>query len=150
MHLSTKALIFASAFGLSALAFSVSHLPKEVMFRSEESRTVSGGDVLNRIKLISDDARDIWMMNQSHDGGRSFERLAIVVEDSKATFYQLEPGALEWSQTPTQREFKVSCALCHSNGPRAVRPQDSPSWSESIRIALWNLKIKSYFLRIIN
>jgi hypothetical protein len=45
--------------------------------------------------------------------------------------------------------LKASCFLCHSNGPRAIRPNfDSKeikvSYWDQARIQLWNLKIKSY------
>jgi hypothetical protein len=119
-------------------------LPPEVMFRSEESKTVSGGPVFNRIRFIRDGASDIWMMNQSHDAGKTFERLAIKVTGKHAEFFQLDPGALDWNNSIGQREYRVSCALCHSNGPRAIRPAERLSVSETLRLSLWNLKIKMY------
>lgn len=139
--------------GCSLLATGCS-LPSDVMFRSAESHTATGGDVYNRVHFVRDGSRDVWMMNQSHDGGRTFERLAIVVDGKQASFYQLEAGALEWRATdgaagaPAQREYRVACALCHANGPRAIRPngtlEGDLTFAERLRVSLWNLRIKMY------
>jgi hypothetical protein len=128
-----------------------------ISFQSEESKTEKGGPVFNRIQLISRGERDVWMMQQSHHGitpnVKTWDRLAIVVDRTKfptqARFYQLKPGPLEWKPDIEKQEFRVSCFMCHSNGPRAIRPQwDSSdvrlSLQDKARILLWNLRIKSY------
>ncbi len=97
------------------------------------------------------------MMNQSHHGPQApaeqWDRLAIVVDKSTqsqtARFYQLQPGKLEWQENLPQTSFRVSCFMCHSNGPRALRPVDekgpaSLSWNDKAKIFWWNLKIKTY------
>lgn len=128
------------------------NLPSEISIRSEESFAADGGPVFNRIRLLIKGSREIWMMNQSHLGlalpKEKWDRLAIVVdrEAKTAQFFQFETGPLQWSEGLKQRDFRVSCALCHSNGPRAIRPApaDSRSIGEWMRVSLWNLKIKMY------
>lgn len=97
-------------------------------------------------------------MNQSHHGAKglgqnSWDRLAIVVDKTqnpkRAQFYQLEPGPLEWKDGLKEAPFKVSCFMCHSNGPRAIRPNyDSPlnptAFRERVKISYWNLRMKLY------
>ncbi|MCB9027127.1 MAG: hypothetical protein H6625_12460 [Bdellovibrionaceae bacterium] len=39
-----------------------------IFIESEESKTISGNPVFNKIKWISKKDKDIWMMNQSHHG----------------------------------------------------------------------------------
>ena len=121
-------------------------LPTEVTFRSLESRTIGDQPVVNQIRFARVGARDVWMMNQSHDGGSNFDRLAIVVENQRAEFFQLAPGPLVWSDDlrTQQREYQVSCALCHANGPRAIRVEGNVTLRERAQVAWWNLKIKMY------
>jgi hypothetical protein len=66
-----------------------------------------------------------------------------------ARFYQLEPGPLEWGDADIrQRPLRASCFTCHSNGPRAIRPNPNSAaaplarWDRA-RIALWNVRIKT-------
>ena len=97
------------------------------------------------------------MMNQSHHGSfvgsKSWDRLAIVVDKSHlpqtARFYQFESGPLEWRDDLTEKPYKVSCFMCHNNGPRVIRPNyDSPfnptSIKDRLKISYWNLRIKLY------
>ena len=92
-------------------------------------------------------------MNQSHFGlnaeKNKWERLAIVIEDKKASFYQIEPGPLEWSEDLIKKQvtYRATCFMCHNNGPRAIRPDYDKlniSWADRVKILFWNLKIKSY------
>jgi hypothetical protein len=146
----TFAVSLAATLNFSAV--SQMHLPREVQLRSEESFAADGGPVFNRIRFFEDATRDIWMMNQSHEGltlaTEKWDRLAIVVDRKLKTaqFFQLESGALDWSEGLKQRQFRVSCALCHSNGPRAIRPApaDARTFGDWLRVSLWNIKIKRY------
>lgn len=130
---------------------------RPIVFESEESKTEEGGPVFNRVHFISRRNQDIWMMQQSHSGRgvpfHTWDRVAIVVEKTKtpkqARFIQLEPGPLEWSETAKKREFRVSCFMCHANGPRAIRPDYGSknvkvSLGDSLRIKLLNLRINAY------
>lgn len=139
---------------------------QEIVIESQESKTTSGGSVFNKIKWFQFKDKDIWMMNQSHHGhhghhgsngsdtfNSSWDRLAIVVDKSvspkTARFYQFEPGPLEWKENLPQKSYKVSCFMCHSNGPRVIRPNfDSTfnltSMKDRLKIMVWNLRIKSY------
>ena len=123
-----------------------------IVFESFESKTVDDLPVYNQVKFTQDGEQDIWMMNQSHHGksASDWDRLAIVVDRSQfprtAKFYQLEPGPLQWSKGLKQIEFKVSCGVCHSNGPRAIRPAQGQelTWKQKAQIFAWNLRIKTY------
>ena len=124
-----------------------------ILIESFESKTKEDKPVFNKIKYIKDGERDIWMMNQSHSGltedQSQWERLAIVVENHEVSFYQIESGPLEWSEDLKNRQtpYRVSCFMCHSNGPRTIRPADGDvalSWSERVRLLFWNTKIKFY------
>lgn len=129
----------------------------EVFFESQESTSSSDGPVFNKIKFFSTEQSDIWMMNQSHHGPlaapNDWDRLAIVVDKTKspptAKFYQFESGPLIWSDSMTTKPFRVSCFMCHNNGPRLIRPNDSSTLNpthlaDSIKIFFLNLKIRAY------
>jgi hypothetical protein len=121
-------------------------------FRSAESLTLNGDPVFNEIKFIEQDNKDIWMMRQSHQGLgfpiEEWDRLAIVVNRSDKTvkYYQLKPGKLTWSENEAEVPLKVSCFMCHSNGPRLIRPyrdwQLSPL--QKAQVLAMNLRIKTY------
>ena len=125
-----------------------------LLIQSEESRTFTDGPVFNRIKWISEPSRDIWLMQQSHNGPHAadWDRLAIVVDKTQtpkvAKFYQMQPGALVF-EPQKSKEFRASCFMCHSNGPRAIRPAfDSPDapispWGRA-KLVLWNIRVKTY------
>ncbi len=113
--------------------------------------------MFNKIKWFQFKDRDVWMMNQSHHGSlageKSWDRLAIVVDKTQspkvARFYQFEPGPLEWEENLNEKPFKVSCFMCHNNGPRVIRPNyDSPfdptRLKDKVKISYWNLRIKFY------
>lgn len=144
---------------LASLAFSVwlIEADREILIESRESKTASGGAVFNKIRWLRMRGRDVWMMNQSHHGATAgepgWDRLAIVVDKTRtpleARFYQLAPGRLEWSEGLPEKPFKVACFMCHNNGPRAIRPNDSSplaplSFRDNLQIAYWNLRIKLY------
>jgi len=157
MKLKTKAFILLSAILIGLLALVISD-GQEVFLESMESKTIEESPVFNRIKWFQFKDKDVWMMNQSHYGAKglgpdSWDRLAIVVDKTQnpktAKFYQLEPGPLEWKENLTQKPFKVSCFMCHNNGPRAIRPNyDSPlnptTLQDRIKISYWNLRMKLY------
>lgn len=130
---------------------------QEILFESQESKTETMAPVYNKIRSFSFKDKDVWMMNQSHNGphinNNQWDRLAIVVDKTKkpyqASFYQLESGPLTWQENLKKIPYKVSCFMCHSNGPRVIRANlDSPLFSSSAKDRLttfwWNLKIKSY------
>lgn len=150
----SKILLASVTIGLLSLAFGKG---QEIFIESQESKTLLGGPVFNKIQWFHFPDKDVWMMNQSHHGSsapaNTWDRLAIVVDTSSspkiARFYQLEPGPLEWRDDLPQKPFRVSCFLCHNNGPRALRPNhDSPfdptSWGDRLRVSFWNLRIKLY------
>ena len=128
-----------------------------ILIQSLESKTVENKPVYNQISLQSTDKKDVWMMNQSHHGlkadQKKWDRLAIIVNKetnpNEVTFLQLPPGKLEWNDDLLKKkvEYKVSCFMCHSNGPRVIRPDEKEvkvSFSKKVKIAMWNLKIKTY------
>lgn len=129
-----------------------------IQIQSLESKTQEGLPVFNRISWFSFADKDVWMMNQSHFGLKASEseldRLAIVVDKTttpkNVRFMQLKPGPLVWSEDLLQQRvpYKVSCFMCHANGPRAIRPDYDGvvqnSTAEKLKIALMNLKIKTY------
>lgn len=126
---------------------------QEITIQSLESRTNQDQPVFNKIKYIKKNDKDIWMMNQSHSGfttdSSKWERLAIVIQNKKASFYQLESGPLEWSEELLKKQvsYRVSCFMCHNNGPRAIRADQQGlkvSVYDQAKIFFWNLKIKSY------
>lgn len=150
----TKAIIIITLISsIGYLCWSINS-SEGVLFASLESKSTNNQIVYNEIKFFSDKNKDIWMMNQRHYGinteKNKIDRLAIVVNKNKTTeFYQLLPGELVWSDDlPNKKiENRVSCFMCHSNGPRAIRPDDkyiSLTFKEKIKIAAWNFRIKTY------
>ncbi|MFT6067943.1 MAG: hypothetical protein ACJAT2_002566 [Bacteriovoracaceae bacterium] len=115
----------------------------EVLFESIESKTVAGGAVFNKVRLIQGPKKDIWLMKQSHHGKKSakWDQVSIVVDKSftpyKASFHQLDSKGIE-------TEYKTSCFRCHPGGPRAIREKDKLSIKNKLIITKWNLLIKSY------
>lgn len=120
-------------------------------FISLESKTVTNGDVYNRIKFIPGVYSDIWLMQQSHQGinlsSDTWDRLAIVVDKTKtkpvATFFQFVGGALVMGTAKENAPFRAPCFSCHASGPRAIRAKTS-HWLDDIKIALLNMRIKMY------
>lgn len=133
-------------------------LYESILFQSLESKTMQNEPVFNKIKWFSFPEKDVWMMNQSHQGinatSENWDRLAIIIDkkakQKTAQFLQLQPGPLIWSDDLLQKRipYKVSCFICHSNGLRAIRPQWNPDYKnnfkQQIQVAIINLKIKSY------
>lgn len=127
-----------------------------VLIQSQESKTGEDRPVFNRISFQPGRDRDVWMMQQSHQGltgdADLWDRIAIVVQhDARRTaeFYQLEPGALVFDQDEKAVAKKAQCFMCHPNGPRAIRPDQTNSqvkltrW-DRFRVQIWNLRIKTY------
>jgi len=118
-----------------------------VTFISQESKTPSGAEVINTIELKQESNKDIWLMRQSH-GFKNYKNdiyddLKITVDKSTTphtvTYYQISNGI---------EKFSVQCTLCHSNGPRLIRPskisRQKLNLKNKIKINYWNLIIKSY------
>ncbi|MBN22600.1 MAG: hypothetical protein CL678_15055 [Bdellovibrionaceae bacterium] len=130
---------------------------QEVLIESAESKAPSNGPVYNQIKWFSSKDKDVWMMNQSHYGlnapKKEWERLAIVIDKTTspktAKYFQLGSGKLEWQEGLAKQSYRVSCYMCHSNGPRVIRPNYASSlrkvslWDKA-KITYWNLRIKFY------
>lgn len=152
-----KAFAFIAVCSIGLLVV-VTNDHQEVFLESKESKTINGGPVFNKIKWFQFKDKDVWMMNQSHHGSlgagaNSWDRLAIVVDKTqspkRARFYQFEPGPLEWREDLAEKPFKVSCFMCHNNGPRNIRPNyDSPfnptQFKDRFKISYWNLRMKFY------
>lgn len=144
-------------FGAGLYLFTQS--PQVVTIESEESKNKNQQAVFNKIKWIPGENQDVWMMNQSHEGAKAspekWERLAIVIDKTvspkTARYYQLNPGPLAWQEDLLNQRtsYRVSCYICHNNGPRVLRPvmnseRAKLGWLEKIKISLWNLRIKTY------
>jgi hypothetical protein len=145
------------ALSLAGLVYFLSEDKSSILFESLESKTNSLEPVFNKIKFESTHDSDIWLMEQSHQGVKipqhEWDKIAIVVRKNTkvkvAEFYQLEPGPEPISMNLKPIGLRASCFMCHSNGPRAIRPNfDSDlvkvSFWDRARIQLWNLKIKTY------
>lgn len=137
-----------------------------IHFQSEESSTPEFGPILNRVQWIAEEGYDLWIMQQNQERKShpflKWDRLAILVDNTKspkeARFFQLKPGTITPSlaELRHEREFRVSCGNCHTNGPRALRPvfkffgkpAEEPAVTLSLRdfarAQLWNLRIKTY------
>lgn len=133
----------AAALLIGAWAFG----PAPIRFRSLESVTETGGPVYNEVSFLPGWNQDIWLMGQSHKGvspdAQKWDRLMIKVDKTTktASFFQIENG--------TPAPLKARCFACHSSGPRAVRADVSArealvSWADRVKIAAWNLRIKTY------
>jgi len=137
-------IIILGTLAVGVLFFIMDNEP--IVIQSLESKNPNGGPVYNKIKFFPGFDKDIWMMNQSHQGlgaeSQQWDRLAIIVDKTgkqkSAKFLQLPPGELKWSEDLLKQNinFKISCFMCHSNGPRAIRTQT--------KIFFWNLRIKTY------
>jgi hypothetical protein len=152
-----QTLFFIVTAGLISFGSALQLSSEPILFKSLESATKTGSPVFNRVQFIPGWNQDVWMMQQSHQGlGPSFQiwdRLAIVLDKTskpyQAKFYQLSPGKLIHEPTPLLAPLKARCFACHSNGPRAIRPDLSTqgvklSFLERARIQLWNLRVKTY------
>lgn len=147
----TSLLILGLFFASLVFLFDVDQ--QEILIQSLESKTNQNLPVFNKIKFIKAGPQDIWMMNQSHEGlnddSSKWERLAIIVENKKVSFYQFKSGPLVWNEDLLKQQvsYRASCFMCHNNGPRAIRP-DTPNLKLSLydrtKIFFWNVKIKSY------
>jgi cytochrome c2 len=131
------------------VVFFLNNLPDTISIESTESKTSDGKPVFNNITYQSTHHYDLWDMKQSHNGNsyplHKWDHIQIKVHKAKrpykVSYHQYEKGK--------EIEFKASCFTCHANGPRVIRPQyDSKlvsySFMTKAKIALMNLKIKSY------
>jgi len=171
MHSLAKKPLFKWVAGLAilglpsaALFFAALADRRPIAFESEESLTNNGGAIFNRVTYQTEPEGDVWMMQQSHEGlpandeqWSRVDRIAIRVQSHKsdgstATFLQLAPGKFRDADgKPDLKEitgFRVPCGICHSNGPRVMRPKISSitaplsTW-DRWRVFVWNIKIKS-------
>ena len=154
--LTTIAFSLSIILGCSYLSSSKVFDSQPVFITSLESKTVEGFPVYNQIYYKSESNQDIWMMKQSHDGPKlaihKWDRLAIIVNKQThpktALFLQLPPGELEWDDSLKSKgiEYKVSCFLCHSNGPRSIRADENSNlkFKDKLKVFFWNFKIKLY------
>lgn len=125
---------------LSCLLF---FLEGEVLFESIESKTATGKPVFNKVRLIQEKSKDIWLMRQSHHGvhSKKWDQVKIIVDKSftpfKASFHQLDSKGIE-------TEYKASCFRCHPGGPRLIREKSKLKLKDKLIVLKWNLLIKSY------
>ncbi len=133
-------------------------MSQPVEFESLESKTETGLPVYNRIQYYAGITKDIWVMQQHHvtasvptPAHEKWDKVAIVVEkwSGKATFYQLAPGDNVFDEKTLKQPLKVRCFACHSNGPRAIRPNEtSPMFAigpfAKAQLVFLNARIKSY------
>lgn len=127
------------------------------VFQSWESKNGLSGVIYNQVYFLPGDKRDIWYMQQVQNGlENNWDHIAIIVDRSTkpltATYLQLEPKTPQAkidqkSLWEIERNFKivphkVDCQICHTNGPRKIRPQPGSPWSLSIW--MMNERMKSY------
>ena len=122
--------------------FLYSFLSSPILFQSAESQTIEGGPVFNEIKWGYRNGKEVWSMRQSHGGKNlsadKWDKLSIVM-GKKAVFSQRDP------KTDKLIEYKVSCFMCHPNGPRIIRPvEGSLNITDKVKVNLLNLRIKLY------
>jgi hypothetical protein len=136
--------LFFGAGLMGLLFFFYLNQPYDVLLESIESKTNEGNSVYNKISFAQNQDQDIWYMQQSHKKGE-WDQLKIVVDKTqnpkRAYYYQYKNNQ--------EVKYRVSCFLCHANGPRAIRPNwESKEVNNNIKdkmvVALWNLKIKTY------
>ncbi len=146
----TKLLCLIGAGAIAVLA--VAPPGATVLFESLESKNEHGAPIINQITMYTGGEKDVWIMKQNQSGRHLapdlWDKLAIVVDKTKrphtATFYQLA-NMQSFEPVP----YKVRCFICHSNGPRVIRPnmqsKEFPiKFADYIQTFKWNLKIKSY------
>lgn len=138
-------LLWAGALALWGIATA------SLTFESWESTTGSGGAVHNQVSYQPGWSVDTWTMKQSHTGKlgleSGFDRVAIQVDHSvepaQARYFQFD------STSGKELEYRTSCALCHANGPRVLRPAPQTSVEGAGVLSRWvmllmNLRIKLY------
>jgi len=122
---------------------------REVLIESVESKTTDSQNVYNQIKLVSNSDKDTWLMKQSYNSSHpnlgEWDQLKIIV-DKKVMPYQVSFHQIKNNK---EVEYKISCYLCHSNGPRAIRPNFESTKAplgvqDRLTVMLYNFKIKTY------
>lgn len=120
-----------------------------IVIQSLESKTTKGHPVFNKISWSSQADKDVWIMNQSHDGLQApldkWDKISIVVDKTE------KPYVVSYQQYENGKEIelKASCFVCHANGPRIIRPDYESSevkYSVKDRLVMnWmNFTIKLY------
>ena len=147
--------LFISGAIFLCLIFLVEQDKSFILIQSLESKTADGRPVFNKIYYESSASKDIWMMEQSHEGAAAkvhkWDKIAIEVDKTKkpykAMFMQLMPGDDQISMGLKAIDLKATCYMCHSNGPRVIRPDFESfgvSYWDRIRLGFWNMRIKIY------
>ena len=159
MNLFSRSFISLSGVLIAGLVLLMTGLALDrtpIVFESAESESF-GNPVFNRVTWETRGGKDVWVMQQSHEGlnkeFQSWERVSIAVDLSKkvAVFRQHVSGEIDPQKTlhAKKQNYRSACYLCHSNGPRAIRPKwDSTfvqlnSW-DTLRVTAWNLRMKLY------
>lgn len=133
---------------LSFLFFLGHYLQKnEVFIESIESKTADGKKIYNKIRFIAGEDKDVWLMDQNHPALKEgWDHLKIEVDKTtkpyKAYYYQMDKKGKEV-------EYRVSCYMCHVNGPRAIRAnfaskKTKNNFWDMLTVFYWNLTIKHY------
>lgn len=130
---------------------------KSLLLTSGQSRTASGGRVLNRVHFFARGHFDIWLMKQEGAGrGLHFHhwnRIAIAVDKSatpaKAYFFEFGREIAGEKGLPTFKAFTAACITCHANGPRLIRPEGNETGAPFTQdqkglLKNWNQKIQNY------
>lgn len=124
-------------------------------FKSAES-SFNLGAVRNCILLFEEGNSQFWLMKQDiqYDKGNVANLIGIVVDVSKdprkakstASYFEFDRTKFEDAGVLQPQAYKVPCLMCHSSGPRAIRPysQDSlypESKIDLAKLEVWNQKI---------
>lgn len=113
------------------------------------------GAVTNCIQEIPDGENSLWLMKQDIETkDRSFKNLiATYVERRKdklpmAYYLELERDQFDQSGRLEATSYKVPCTMCHSSGPRLIRPTTLSLGRleprEKTLLEQWNQKIAAY------
>ena len=122
-----KKYITSVAISIFAVGLTISGLlllsDDEILIQSLESRTLEDRPVYNKIKLIRQKGREIWMMNQSHSGldSKKWERLAIVIDGARRVSISSMPaswfGMSLYCRTRQPIVFHALCVIVTDHEP---------------------------------
>ncbi|MCX6124525.1 MAG: hypothetical protein NTV34_07215, partial [Proteobacteria bacterium] len=135
-------------------AFFSENLSESICFTSAES-SYGLGTVTNCIVEIPDGKNSLWMMKQNIEtSDRRIKNLIATYIDisssstPKAYFLELDREQFESSGGLVAIPYKVPCVICHSSGPRVIRPTTASLGSLNSKqvelLTQWNEKIASY------
>lgn len=132
-------------FGINLYAGSTVEIQE---FVSKELKDHRGVHEKNKIYFKPGIKEDIWIMRQTpSDSGlpeSKRDMLAIRVKKGKASFYQLQPDSSLEPESWEYKTFRAPCGVCHTNGPRAIRPKkDLGAWGQ-LKVFTVNMRIKTY------